>query len=163
MGLFSRQPTAAAAVQPHLADPQWFAASRAAYESLVADYYGSPESMARGGLDRPGSNEAGIALHFFAKSIDMLHTAYGYNAMRTREPSGDDSPIVGAFCDTLAVIMRNRPTAPVDEVVREVTHRLRSISTTCDGMGLGSNLYRWGLDTMGRLAPQVRVDDIFWH
>jgi hypothetical protein len=119
--------------------------------------------MARGGQDQHGSDDAGIALHFFAKSIDMLHTAYGFNAMRTRQPSGDDAAIVGAFCDTLAVVMRDRPAAPVDEVVREVTHRLRSISTTCDEMGLVSSHYRWGLDTVGRLAPHVRVDDILWY
>ena len=59
--------------------------------------------------------------------------------------------------------MRDRPLARIHPVVREVTHRLRSISTTCDAAGHGSNLYRWGLDTMARLAPQVRVDDVYWH
>jgi hypothetical protein len=162
MGLFSRPPKTATAVDG-LADPEWFAASERTYQSLVGNYYGSPETMAGGGHERLMPNDAGVAMYLFAKSIDMLHTAYGFNEMRSRRPSDADAAIVGGFCDALALVMRDHASAGVDPVVREVTHRLRSISTTCDGMGHGSNLYRWGLDTMARLAPQVRTDDVYWH
>ena len=92
MGLFTRTPKIATpSVGAGIADPEWFVASRHIYQSLVGSYYGSPETMAGGGHERLAPGDAGVAMHFFAKSIDMLHTAYGFNAMGSRRPSDADA------------------------------------------------------------------------
>jgi hypothetical protein len=99
---------------------------------------------------------------FYAKSIDMLHSAYGFGAMAQRQPSPADMSIVDGYTASLGAGLRLHPDAPVRDCVREVTHRLRSISSECDRVGLPSNLYRAALETMASAAPHVAVDDVFW-
>jgi hypothetical protein len=137
-------------------------ASEAAYKREVPSYYGTPESMASGGLRHFASGDVGTAVFLSCKSIDMLHTAYGYLQMRERRPSQADEPIIDAFCAALSASLAAHPDAALDAPVREVTHRLRSISTTCEQQGLPSGIYRNGLDRLGAIAPRVRVDDILW-
>lgn len=152
----------ASTVDGNLPDGEWFLASRALYEKRIEGFYGTPETMASGGQEHYQHGDYGTAMLFYAKSIDMLHTAYGFAAMAQRQPSPADIAIVDGYTAALGVALRLHPDAPVDECVREVTHRLRSISSECDRVGVPSNLYRAALETMASLAPHVRVDDIFW-
>jgi hypothetical protein len=149
-------------VDDSLPDGEWLAVSKQLFEKSIEPYYGSPETMARGGEEHYKNGNHGTAMFFFAKSIDMLHTAYGFSQMAKRRPSPADAPIVEGFTVVLALALRSHPEAPVAECVREVTHRLRSISTECDQLGLPSDLYRNALDSMARSAPHVPVDDVFW-
>lgn len=165
MGLFSRRQPPAPTTPPvdaSLPDGPWFAASQQQYRDTVDGFYGSPESMARGGHEALARQDAGTALLFFGKSIDMLHTAYGFQGMSGRRPGSDDDAIVDGFTDALAATMASKPAAPVDEQVRETTHRLRSIAATCDGAGLPGARYRLALERMAASAPGVRTDDILW-
>ena len=149
-------------VDETLPDGQWLARSESVYNDTIQTYYGSPEAMARGGEERLAKGDDGVALFFYRKSIDMLHTAYGFNQMGQRQPSGADEWILGSFCVALESTVRAHPGAPVAESVREVTHRLRSITTECEGRGLDASIYRAGLARVGAAAPMVLVDDIFW-
>ena len=160
MGIFGRR--GPKTVDDSLPDAQWLAASKELFNKSIEPYYGSPETMARGGEEHYNIGNYGTAMFFFAKSIDMLHTAYGFAQMAQRRPSPADAPIVEGFTVALALALRSHPEAPVAECVREVTHRLRSISTACDQLGLPSGLYRSGLDSMAQAAPHVPVDDVFW-
>lgn len=166
MGIFGRRTSGRSStpdgVEASLPDGEWFGASRRLYEQRVKHFYGSPETMASGGAEFYGNGDFGTAMFFYAKSIDMLHTAYGFAQMAQRQPSPADVTIVDGFCNSLGVSLQMHPAAPVDECVREVTHRLRSISSECDRVGLPSNLYRQGLDAMASHAPNVRIDDILW-
>jgi hypothetical protein len=54
------------------------------------------------------------------------------------------------------------PDAPITDCIREVTHRLRSISTECTRLGLPPNLYQSGLDAIALYAPHVPTDDVLW-
>lgn len=149
-------------VEATLPDGPWIQASMRAFKERVGAWYGSPETMADGGNDSYGHQEFGVALFFYAKAIDMLHTAYGFRQMQERQPSPADLSIVDGFSSALGASLSMHPSASVDECVREVTHRLRSIATTCDRVGVPSNLYRAALDTIALYAPHVRVDDILW-
>ena len=160
MGLFGKR--SPKVVDASLPDVQWLRESEDMYRATIEPYYGSPETMARGAEDRRFLADYGTALFFYAKSIDMLHTAYGFAGMEQRRPSQVDTPIVEGYAETLGFVMELHPDAPIADCVREVTHRLRSISTECDRAGLPSDLYRIGLNAIARTAPHVPVDDIFW-
>lgn len=138
------------------------AASEALFKRRIDAFYGSPETMARGGEEHYGLSDYGTAMFFYAKSIDILHTAYVVLQMAQRQPSAHDLPIVDGYTSSLALTLQLHPEAPVAACVREVTHRLRSISSECDRVGLPSDLYRSGLDSMGAATPHVPVDDVFW-
>lgn len=99
---------------------------------------------------------------WLAKSIDMLHTAYVFDAMRSRSPSAADRPILDGFRAALTTSVTTHPTASFDGIVREVTHRLRTISTACDAAGRDSGLYRATLAELATITPDVPVDDVFW-
>lgn len=159
MGIFSRQRKV---VDTELADPEWFAASRDLFRSQIEGFYGSPETIASGGQEHYQLNDYGTAMLFYAKSIDMLHSAYGFAEMKRRHPSLADGPIIDGFNASLADSLRLHPQAPVAECVREVTHRLRSISSECDRLGFPADLYLTALDAMSSAAPHVPVDDIQW-
>ena len=165
MGLFRRAPTQdplAPRVDASLPDGPWFSASEQVYRDTVDAFYGSPETMASGGDQARQRGDHGAALLFYGKSIDMLHTAYGWNAMQGRQPGPLDDQMVDGYISALASSLAAKPAAPVDDTVRETTHRLRSISTECDGAGLPSVRYRAALDRLAATAPRVRVDDIRW-
>ena len=72
-------------------DGEWTSRSKAAYETTVDGYYGTPESMAEGGKENYGIANFGVALYFYQKSIDMLHTNYLFMEMRERQPSAADA------------------------------------------------------------------------
>jgi hypothetical protein len=167
VGLFRRQDAGAssplpAAVDPSLSDQAWLAASEQQFRERIEGFYGSPETMASGGREHYGNQDFGTAMFFFAKSIDMLHSAYGFGKMRDRQPSPADIGIVDGFVSSLGLSLQMHPNAEVDACVREVTHRLRSISTECDRAGLSSTLYRNALNSIASSAPNVRTDDIYW-
>jgi hypothetical protein len=145
-----------------LADGPWLTESQRLFESTVSSYYGSPDTMARGGRDAEDAGNYGTATCFYRKAIDMLHTAYGFGQMQQRRPSESDAWIIDGYCRSLAGARGRHPSAFFDESVREVTHRLRSISTQCEGLGLDPRLYRAGLDRLALVAPDIRVDDVFW-
>jgi len=149
-------------VDGSLDDTSWYAASVAEYQRTLDSHYGSPETMAGGGFKAAAVGDSGVAMQFFRKSIDMLHTAYGFDQMRLRRPSQADAEIVDGFCSALEASLGEHPGAPVDEAVREVTHRLRTIATMCEGAGAPSGLYRAGLERLALAAPAVRTDDILW-
>ena len=149
-------------VDPSLDDGSWYAASVAEYERTVDPYYGSPETMAGGGVKAAAAGDSGVAMQFFRKSIDMLHTAYGFSQMSGRRPSSADSVIIDGFCDAVEKSLAAHPGAPVDEHVREVTHRLRSISAECDQAGMSSAPYRTGLERLAAAAPAVSTDGVRW-
>lgn len=149
-------------VDDSLPDGRWLAASEGVYRKTIEPFYGSPETMARGGREREDDGDTGVALFFYQKSIDMLHTAYGFGQMQSRQPSPQDAPILYGFLRMLEATLSAHPDAPVGDSVREVTHRLRSISTACEGAGINSLLYREELRKIGEAAPHVPVDDVRW-
>lgn len=102
------------------------------------------------------------AVQFFRKSIDLLHTMYGYLGMDRRLPSERDAPILDGFVDALTEVRERRPGAPVDDVVREVTHRLRSIATATNASGLYAQPYLEALDAIRATAPDVDVSGVRW-
>ena len=159
MGLFGR---GLKSVDASLPDGKWLATSRVLYESRIEGFYGSPETMASGGQEHYRISDYGTAMFFYAKSIDMLHTAYGYAQMAQRQPSAADLPIVDGYTASLALALRLHPEAPVADCVREVTHRLRSIASECDRVGLPPGVYRSGLDAMAQSAPHISLDDVLW-
>lgn len=143
-----------------LPDDEWLARSKDRFEQMVKNYYGSCETIAQGGQKRYGYGDFGTALFFYQKSIDVLHTNYTFLQMRNRQPSPADVWIVNGYTSSLGASLAMHPTAPVDESVREVTHRLRTIATACEQVGLPSQLYREALKLIAQYAPHVRLDDI---
>jgi hypothetical protein len=79
-----------------------------------------------------------------------------------RQPSQNDLNIADAYLQTLQQIRQLRPGAPVKASVVEVTHRLRTISTTFKQYGLDSTPYLDRLNTLGKLAPDIDVSGVFW-
>ncbi|MDQ8044672.1 MAG: hypothetical protein AAGC46_06825 [Solirubrobacteraceae bacterium] len=162
MGLFgNRRPRPL--VDDTLPGSAWISASSSAYSRTVSAYYGSPETMASGGEKTLRSGDVGVALFYFAKSIDMLHTAYGFSNMQDRTPGPQDAPIIDGYLDALLAVKQRKPDAPLAEPIRETTHRLRSISTTAEGVGIDAGRYRQALDMMANVVPEVPVDDILWY
>jgi hypothetical protein len=152
MVLFKKRVTGP--VDPQLPDDEWWLASNAAFEGRRGAYYGSPETMTQGGQVSYGVQDFGVATLFFAKAIDMLHTAYGFSGMSARQPSPADAAIVDGFTSALGASLAMHPNAPVDECIREVDHRLRSIVAECDRVGTPSALYRDSLDRIASYAPK---------
>jgi hypothetical protein len=159
MGFFSKKPETP--VDPTLQPDEWIAASEARYRDKVNAYYGSPETMARGGQEALEIEDFGTAMFFFRKSIDIIHSQVGGPSPR-RVPGPADDPILFGFIMALEASLARHPGAPVDESVREVTHRMRSISTQCRNTGLDPQAYDNALMNLARIAPDVRVDDILW-
>lgn len=145
-----------------LPDAEWLSESHSRFDRSVDGYYGSPETMAEGGKVNYGVANFGVALFFFQKSIDMLHTQYLFFEMRNRQPSPADAWIVDGYVNSLGAALSLHPTAPIAGSVREVTHRLRTISTACQRVGVPNQLYMGALSTLASDAPQVDVSDILW-
>lgn len=161
MGLFKKKPPLGPIVAA--SDSEWWRRSNQRYEETVGSWYGSPETLAAGGNERMANGDVGTASFFYRKSIDLLHTHYGFLSMDQRRPSGNDQPLIDRYLRALDTSLAEHPGAPVDESVREVTHRLRSIASTCELTGLPSGLYRSALDRLAVTAPAVDVSDIFWN
>ncbi len=147
-------------IDNRLPDDEWLARSEARYREMVQHRWGSCETVAQGGVDRYGHGDFGAALFFFQKSIDMLHSQYLFGQMRSRQPSPADAWIVDGYTSALGASLQLHPAAPVDVSVREVTHRLRTIATECERMGLPAQLYRGALALMAVYAPHVKLDDV---
>ena len=160
----SKQPvTMGSAFDPidnSLPDDEWLARSKTRFEEMIKNYYGSCETIGQGGQERYGYGDVGTALFFYQKSIDVLHTNYLFLQMSKRQPSPADAWIVNGYTSSLGASLAMHPTAPVDDSVREVTHRLRTIAAACDQVGLPSQLYREGLRLIAQYAPHVNLDDV---
>jgi hypothetical protein len=173
MGIFSRrrdveskQAKPAAAPVEHvdssLSDSDWFAASERIYDQTWRSHLGSPETFADAGQDHYNNQNFGVAILFFRKAIDLLHTLYISSNMSARQPSAKDLAITSGFVSSVGATLAMHPTTPVAESVREVTHRLRTISSACKRAGLPADLYLNALQDVGVAAPQVNVEDILW-
>ena len=153
---------------PLLDDAYWLRAGESRYETLVRSHYGSPDTIAAGGMQRSQVSDPAAALFFFQKSIDTLHNIYvaGFGdpspAGWSRQPSSRDLGIVDAYLQALGQVRALRPGASVTNSVVEVTHRLRTISSTFGRYGLDDSPYRGRLITLGQLAPDVDVSGVFW-
>lgn len=143
-------------------DSDWLSRSSAVFSDTIEPYYGSPETMADGGKAAYAEQSFGVALFFFQKSIDMLHTAYGFSNMESRQPSPADAHIVDGYLSALGASRASHPDADYSASVREVTHRLRSISAECERVGASPDLYRNALERIAREAPEVDVSDVLW-
>ena len=147
-------------IDDSLPDDEWLARSKTRFEQIVKNYYGSCETIGQGGQERYGYGDFGTALFFYQKSIDVLHTNYLFGQMRSRQPSPADAWIVDGYTSSLGASLAMHPAAPIDESVREVTHRLRTIATACEQVGLPSQLYREALKLMSQYAPHVKLDGV---
>jgi hypothetical protein len=144
-----------------LPDDEWFSVSEKVYERTWRDHLGSPETFAEAGGNHYGHQNFGVALLFFRKAIDLMHTLYT-GGMSRRQPSARDFAITSQFVSSLGATLAMHPAAPVDESVREVTHRLRTISSACKRAGLPADLYLNALQEIASASPNVRVDDVLW-
>jgi hypothetical protein len=173
MGIFSRrkavrpdQGKSAAAplehVDPSLSDAEWFAASEGIYDRTWRSHLGSPETFADAGGEHYNNQNFAVAMLFFRKAIDLLHTQYTFSDMSTRQPSARDLAITSGFVSSLGATLAMHPATPVAESVREVTHRLRTISSACKRAGVPAELYLNALQEIAIAAPGVTVDDVLW-
>jgi hypothetical protein len=147
MGLFSRKrrmqgsSSGISLIDGTLPDGQWLAESESLYRDCLDDHYGSPETMAEGGRLHYGNQNFGVAMFFYAKSIDMLQTAYGFSGMRDRQPSAADAWIVKGFVDSLGVSVSMHPTAVPLECANQTAGLLRSIAGDCEAAGVPADIY----------------------
>jgi hypothetical protein len=111
MGLFGKRTPKV--VDGSLPDGPWLRASESMYKATVEPYYGSPETMAKGGEERHRQADYGTALFFYAKSIDMLHSQYGFLGMERRRPSSADAAIIDGYAESLAATLQAHPEAPI--------------------------------------------------
>jgi hypothetical protein len=154
---------------PHLDDASWLSAGESRYDTLVRSHFGSPDTIAAGGMQRSQLGDPAAALFFFQKSIDTLHSIYvaGFGdrspADWSRQPSDRDLGIVDAYLQELRRVCALRPGAPVKDSVIEVTHRLRTISSTFARYGVDDTGYRDRLTTLGQLAPDIDVSGVLWN
>jgi hypothetical protein len=169
MGLFKRKVQAPPNVDdPALGDAAWLDAGDDRYRAGIGDHYGSPDTIAAGGDQRRQQGDVASALFFYEKAIDTLHSIYvcGFEdtgpAGWVRQPSQRDLDIVDRYLATLRQVRERRPGAPIEATVREVTHRLRTISTELDRHGLGSSAHRDRLAALGEIAPDVDVSGVYW-
>jgi hypothetical protein len=171
MSIFKRRQSASALqeatasplslVEQALPDDEWFALSGEEYERTWRDYLGSPETFAEAGSTHYSHQNFGVALLFFRKAIDLMHTLYT-GGMSRRQPSPQDFAITSGFISSLGATLAIHPVASVDVSVREVTHRLRTISSACKRAGLPAELYLNSLQEIASASPNVRIDDILW-
>lgn len=151
-----------ARVDTSMPDSEWFAASLRVYEDTWRSRAGSPETFAQAGREHYDAQNVAVAMLFFRKAIDLMHTLYTFSGMASRRPSAADSPIVSGFVGSLKAVLEEHPAAPVAESVREVTHRLRTIASACKRSDIPADLYLSALQQIGAATPDVDVDDIIW-
>lgn len=163
MGIFSRRRDAAHVDESQLDDVEWLDRGRQRYERLISNHYGSPETIAHGGMLRAREGDLAAALFFFQKAVDLLQTHYCNMEMSERQPGPADEPILRNFIAALSEIRATRPGAPVRASVREVTHRLRTIATACQDHERRPGLYLGVLDELAAIAPDIDTDGIFWR
>lgn len=140
-------------VDPSLPDAQWFAVSQDIYDRAWRRHLGSPETFADAGSEHYGNQNFGVAMLFFCKAIDLLHTLYLSSGMSTRQPAARDLAITSGFISSLGASLSLHPAAPAADSVREVTHRLRTISSVCKRAGVPAELYLNALREIAIAAP----------
>jgi len=148
-------------VEPSMPDNEWFTRSEEVYEQTWRDHAGSPETFAEAGSIHYGHQNFGVALLFFRKAIDLMHTLYT-DGMSRRQPSPRDFSITSQFVSSLGATLAMHPAAPVDKSVREVTHRLRTISSACKRAGIPAELYLNALQEIANASPNVKLDGVLW-
>ena len=142
-------------MDPSLADGEWLAASERLFKDRIDRFYGSPDSMANGGREHYGFGDFGTAMFFYAKSIDMLHTAYGFNHMQNRQPSPADASIIDGFVSALGASLSMHPNAPVSSMLLEMDTRLHEVAGECERLGLPADLYRNAQAEIRRYQSQL--------
>jgi hypothetical protein len=147
-------------VDGELPDGQWFDVCTRRYDDTWREYVGSPETFAEAGRLCYGNGEFGVALLFYQKAIDLLHSLYDWGRFERRQPSPADVAITDGYLNSLGATLSEHPAAPVDESVREVTHRLRTIATASAHAGINPQLYRNALDCLRRTAPTVSLEGV---
>ena len=149
---------------PHIdgsqSDTDWLSASEARYNATMRNHAGSPETFASAGSQASENEEPGVALFYYQKAIDLLHTLYDYSQFERRKPSLADASIIEGYLRALRSVLDVHPSADVSASVREVTHRLRVISSSCERAGYASSLYRDTLLELPRIAPGVSLEGL---
>lgn len=168
MGLFRRTKSTENFDDPLLDDQQWLCAGQTRYDRLISNHYGSPDTIAHGGDLRKKVGDTASALFFYQKAIDTMHSIYvcGFNdtgpGSWSRRPSPADLLIVDGYLQSLQSVRTGRPGAQVAASVKEVTHRLRTISTAFERWGLDGEPWKQRLAVLGATAPDIDVSDVFW-
>lgn len=121
-----------------------------------------PEKIAEVAKDLYGHQRFAEAMVQSERAIDLLHTLYLFENMRQRQPSPADAWIIDGYTSALGATLAMDGSADVAESVRTTTHRLRTILSAAERVGLPVNIYREALTTMGVDAGHVNVDDILW-
>jgi hypothetical protein len=147
-------------VDQGLPDAQWIEESRRSANALAGQIEGSPENYGEAAKVRYNHQNFGAAMVLFCKALDLIHTQYLVLNMQHRQPSPADAWIVDGFVAAVGASLAMHPDAPVDDEVREGTHRLLTIASMCERVGASSFLYRNALDRLETNAPHVRTDDI---
>jgi hypothetical protein len=144
-------------------DVHWIEDSRRSANALAGEIEGSAESYGEAAKVRYNRQDFGAAMVLFCKALDLIHTQYLVLNMQHRQPSPADAWIVDGFVAAVGASLAMHPDAPIDEEVREGTHRLLTIASMCERVGASSFLYRNALDQLETKAPHVRTDDILRH
>jgi hypothetical protein len=159
VGLFSRTPKVPIAPpnfnDPTVGDAQWLADGESRYSEQVKRHFGSPDTIAAGGDGCRAQNDNAAALYFYAKAIDTLHSIYacgGSSATWNRQPSGRDITIIDRYLETLATIKAIRPLASPARSLKEVNHRVSTISSSLQQNGLDATPYLRRLESLGSFA-----------
>jgi hypothetical protein len=124
---------------------------------------GGPEVTARASQQARADGDRQLALRLAVRAVDRLHDLYCFDRFDLRRPSSADAFVIDLALDTLAESRRATPGLNVHEEVKELTHRLRAITTSTEGIRVDPALYRTALGRLAEIAPDVPVDDIYWH
>lgn len=168
MGLFRRAKQEENFDDPLLDDGQWLRGGEDRYDRLISNHYGSPDTIAHGGDLRKQRDDYSAALYFYQKAVDTMHSIYvcGSNdrgpGSWSRRPGPADMSIVDRYIQTLQWARTSHPNAPLSVSVKEVTHRLRTISTAFGRWGLNPEPWQQRLALLGATTPDIDVSDVFW-
>jgi hypothetical protein len=160
----STQPIVPPSPKVRSSDDIWWGEASERYELKRQSYKDtSPEHMTKVGKECLQLDDPGAALFFFRRAIDQMHTAYLFGEMKARRPSAADAEAITLYVSTLASVRAMHEDAPVTEQVREVTHRLRTISTAAKERRLHDETYRTGLGQLAEVTPDIDVSDVVWR
>lgn len=143
-------------------DSDWLAAGAQRYENLIEQVGGSVEAATAAGITRQRASDPAAAMFFYQKAIDRLHASYVLGEMADRQPGPADQVAIDRFLDMLLLVREQRPAAPLAASVLAVTHRLRTITTSCKDSGIDPTRYLDALDRLSMIAPDVDVSGIAW-
>jgi hypothetical protein len=143
-------------------DSDWLTAGAQRYDNLVGQVDATVEAATAAGMSRQRASDPAAAMFFYQKAIDLLHTNYVMRDMAERKPGPADQVPIERFQVMLRLIREQRPAAPLAGPVVEVTHRLRTITTTCKDAGHDPTRYLDALDRLAMIAPDVDVSGVSW-